>query len=204
MAAIYPATQGMERPVATSMQAAQAAVRTLISWLGEDPNREGLRDTPARVARAMREMTSGYRDRPGAILARRFAEDSDEMIVVRGISFQSLCEHHLLPFHGRAHVAYLPGPSGGVVGLSKLARLVECYARRLQVQERMTRQIARDIMEHLEARGAAVLIEASHACMINRGVRQPASMMVTSAVLGSFRDDARARSEFFSLAAPGG
>ena len=169
------------------------AITTLLRYIGEDPSRDGLRDTPARVARAWREMTNGYDDDPAAILGRTFDESSDEMIILRGISFYSTCEHHLLPFYGTATAGYLPGK---VVGISKLARLVECFARRLQIQERMTRQIAEAIETHLEARGAAVILRAHHLCMGCRGVRQEETEMVTSCMLGTLRSDATSRSEF--------
>jgi GTP cyclohydrolase I len=169
------------------------AVLTILRWIGEDPDRDGLRDTPARVAKAWREMTSGYADDPAEILARTFDESSDEMIVLRGISFYSTCEHHLLPFYGEATVGYLPGK---VVGISKLARLVECFARRLQIQERMTRQIAEAVETHLGARGVGVILRAHHLCMGCRGVRQEQTEMVTSSMLGTLRSDAASRSEF--------
>lgn len=169
------------------------AIVTLLRYIGEDPGRDGLRDTPTRVAKAWREMTSGYDDDPAEILARTFDESSDEMITLRGISFYSTCEHHLLPFYGTATVGYLPGK---VVGISKLARLVECFARRLQIQERMTRQIADAIETHLDARGVGVILRAHHLCMGCRGVRQEETEMVTSAMLGTLRSDATSRSEF--------
>ncbi len=171
----------------------EEAVVTLLRWVGEDPERDGLRDTPARVAKAWREMTSGYDDDPAEILARTFEEWSDEMIILRGISFHSTCEHHLLPFHGEAIVGYLPGK---VVGISKLARLVDCFARRLQIQERMTSQIAEAIEAHLGARGVGVIVRAHHLCMGCRGVRQEQTEMVTSSMLGTLRSDAASRSEF--------
>ena len=171
----------------------EAAITTLLRYIGEDPSRDGLRDTPARVARAWREMTSGYADDPAEILGRTFEESSDEMIILRGISFYSTCEHHLLPFYGTATVGYLPGK---VVGISKLARLVECFARRLQIQERMTRQIAEAVETHLEARGVGVVLRAHHLCMGCRGVRQEETEMVTSSMLGTLRSDATSRSEF--------
>src|SRR5436189_4819220 len=144
----------------------EEAVVALLRYVGEDPGREGLRDTPARVLKAWREMTSGYDDDPAEILARTFDETSDEMVVLRGISFHSTCEHHMLPFYGQASVGYLPGK---VVGISKLARLVDCFARRLQIQERLTRQIAESIEQHLEARGVGVIVRAHHLCMGCRG-----------------------------------
>ena len=172
------------------------AVLSLLSMIGEDPSRDGLLDTPRRVVRALREMTGGYREDPAEILSRTFEESSDELIVLRGIEFHSICEHHLLPFHGTAAVGYLPGK---VVGISKLARLVHCFARRLQIQERLTRQIADAVAEHLDARGVAVVIRAHHLCMGVRGVKLPAAEMITSAMLGELRDDASTREEFLRL-----
>lgn len=189
-------TQRLERVGADSGEA-EDAVRTLLRFVGDDPERNGLLDTPARVVRALRELTAGYDEDPAEILSRTFEETSDEMIVLRGISFHSTCEHHLLPFHGEAAVAYLPGK---VVGLSKLARLVNCFARRLQIQERFTREIAEAIESHLDARGAAVVVRARHLCMECRGVRQSGSEMVTTTTRGVFRNDAQARAEFFRLA----
>lgn len=174
-------------------------VRRLIELTGEDPNREGLQDTPKRVIKALREMTAGYYDDPAAILSRRFNEPCDEMVLVKGIPFNSLCEHHLLPFSGVAHVAYIPDKQ--VVGLSKLPRLVQCHARRLQLQERLTQAIANDIQKHLEPLGVAVVLEAHHSCMSLRGVRS-AGTMTTSALLGAFRDG-EPRQEFLSLIARG-
>jgi GTP cyclohydrolase I len=176
--------------------APEDAVVRLLTWLGEDPQREGLRDTPARVLRALREMTTGYDDDPVEILTRQFELGYDELVIVRAIPFWSLCEHHLLPFHGEATVGYLPGPR--VVGLSKVVRLVECYARRLQVQERLTVEIAEALMTHLQARGAGVILRARHGCMETRGVRAAAET-VTSAMLGVFRDEAKARAELLAL-----
>ena len=176
---------------------AERAVETLLRWMGEDPDRDGLADTPARVAKALREMTTGYLEDPADILSRTFEETSDEMVILRGITFQSMCEHHLLPFVGTATVGYLPGK---VVGISKLARLVNCFARRLQIQERLTRQIADAVEKHLEARGVAVVVRAQHLCMACRGVRQQESEMVTSAMLGTLRTDATSRAEFLRLA----
>jgi GTP cyclohydrolase IA len=176
--------------------AAEDAVATLIRFIGEDPEREGLADTPSRVVRAWREMTAGYREDPAEILSRTFDESSDELIILRGISFYSTCEHHLLPFYGEACVGYLPGK---VVGISKLARLVNCFAQRLQVQERMTRQIADAIETHLDARGVGVVVRAHHLCMGCRGVRQQETDMVTSSMLGTLRSDATSRSEFLRL-----
>lgn len=175
---------------------AEEAVATLLRFIGEEPERDGLRDTPARVVKAWREMTAGYAEDPAEILSRTFDESSDELVILRGISFYSTCEHHLLPFYGQAVVGYLPGK---VVGISKLARLVECFAKRLQVQERMTRQIADAVEKHLEARGVGVVLRAHHLCMGCRGVRQEETEMVTSAMLGTLRTDATSRAEFLRL-----
>jgi len=177
-------------------EAAEEAVVTLLRYIGEDPSREGLAGTPSRVAKAWREMTAGYREDPAEILSRTFEESSDELIILSGISFYSTCEHHLLPFYGTACVGYLPGK---VVGISKLARLVSCFAQRLQIQERMTRQIADAIETHLDARGVAVVVRAHHLCMGCRGVRQQDTDMITSAMLGKLRTDATSRSEFLRL-----
>jgi GTP cyclohydrolase I len=174
------------------------AVTRLLEYIGEDPRRDGLLDTPQRVVKALREMTEGYHLDAGTILERTFDEHCDDMIVVRQVPFTSLCEHHLLPFTGTATVGYIPAESGGVVGLSKLARLVEMHARRLQVQERMTAAIAADIEEHLGAFGVGVVVRAYHSCMAVRGVRKSAEM-VTSTMLGAMRQDARARAEFLDL-----
>lgn len=176
--------------------AGEDAVVSLLRMVGEDPARDGLLDTPERVVRALREMTGGYAEDPAEILSRTFEESSDELIVLRGIDFASTCEHHLLPFYGTASVGYLPGK---VVGISKLARLVHCFARRLQIQERLTRQIADALSEHLAARGAAVVVRAHHLCMGCRGVKLPGTEMITSAVLGSLRDDAATREAFLRL-----
>ena len=175
---------------------AEEAVATLLRFIGEEPERDGLRDTPARVVKAWREMTAGYAEDPAEILSRTFDESSDELVILRGISFYSTCEHHLLPFYGQAVVGYLPGK---VVGISKLARLVECFAKRLQVQERMTRQIAAAVETHLEARGVGVVLSAHHLCMGCRGVRQEETEMVTSSMLGTLRTDATSRAEFLRL-----
>lgn len=176
--------------------AAEKAVVRLLRFIGEEPGRDGLVDTPRRVVRAWREMTSGYQEDPAEILTRTFEETSDELVILRGISFYSTCEHHMLPFYGTASVGYLPGK---VVGISKLARLVHCYARRLQIQERLTRQIAAAIAEHLDARGTGVIVTAHHLCMGCRGVRQASTEMVTSSMLGTLRNDPVSRSEFLRL-----
>lgn len=181
---------------------ADAVVR-LLSYVGEDPTRPGLVDTPERVLRSWAELTAGYADDPAAILARRFPDDYDEMVLVRGVDFTSLCEHHVLAFTGTATVGYLPAPGQGVVGLSKLARLVDCFARRLQVQERLTMQIADAIEEHLAPLGVGVVVAATHSCMACRGVRKPRAEMVTSAMRGALRDRPEARAEFLALAGVG-
>jgi GTP cyclohydrolase IA len=178
---------------------AEAAVRELLIAVGEDPDRPGLQDTPARVARAYAETFAGLWQDPGEILATTFDEDHDELVLVKDIPMYSTCEHHLVPFHGLAHVGYIPGEDGRVTGLSKLARLVEVYARRPQVQERMTSQIADALADVLKPRGVLVVIEAEHLCMAMRGVRKPGSRTVTSAVRGIFRDNASTRAEAMSL-----
>jgi GTP cyclohydrolase IA len=178
---------------------AETAITTLLRWAGDDPNREGLRDTPARVARAFEEWFSGYNEDPEDYLKRTFeeVEGYDEMIVLRDIRFESHCEHHLAPIIGKAHVAYLP--TNRVVGISKLARVVEAYARRLQVQEKMNAQIANCIQKVLEPKGVAVVIEAQHQCMTTRGVHKPGVTMVTSTMLGAFRKDPMTRREFLTI-----
>jgi GTP cyclohydrolase IA len=173
----------------------QAAVRELLEAIGEDPERDGLTGTPRRVAEMYLELFEGIESNPGEHLRVTFEANHDEMVMVRDISFTSLCEHHLLPFVGHAHVAYLPGPDGHLTGLSKLARLVEGYARRLQVQERMTTQIAEALERELRPRGSIVVVEAEHFCMSMRGVKKPGATTVTSAVRGLFRDDAAYRAE---------
>jgi GTP cyclohydrolase IA len=178
---------------------AAAAVRELLLAVGEDPDRPGLKDTPARVARAYVETFAGLGQDPSEVLATTFDEDHDELVLVKDIPMYSTCEHHLVPFHGVAHIGYIPGMDGRVTGLSKLARLVEVYARRPQVQERMTSQIADALDEVLKPRGVLVIIEAEHLCMAMRGIRKPGSTTVTSAVRGIFRDNAATRSEAMSL-----
>ncbi|MFD7545990.1 MULTISPECIES: GTP cyclohydrolase I FolE [unclassified Streptomyces] len=177
---------------------AEDAVRELLIAVGEDPDREGLRDTPARVARAYREILGGLWQQPEDVLTTTFDLGHDEMVLVKDIEIVSLCEHHLLPFHGVAHVGYIPAESGKITGLSKLARLVEVYARRPQVQERLTTQIADSLMRILEARGAIVVVEAEHMCMSVRGIRKPGAKTTTSAVRGQLRD-ATTRAEAMSL-----
>ncbi|MEY4064494.1 MAG: cyclohydrolase FolE [Pseudomonadota bacterium] len=179
-------------------QSARAAVRTLLRYMGEDPDRDGLLETPDRVCRAWLEMTEGYRVSPEQVLSTTFEGNSDEMVVLKDIEFTSCCEHHLLNFNGRAHVAYLPS-QGRIVGLSKLARIVDVFAKRLQVQERMTQQIASAVKENLQPHGVAVVIEGRHSCMCVRGVRKQGATMVTSSLHGVFRDNASTRAEFMSL-----
>ncbi|HKN79139.1 MAG TPA: GTP cyclohydrolase I FolE [Lysobacter sp.] len=182
---------------------AEAAVRTLLRWAGDDPAREGLLDTPKRVAKAYEDWFSGYALDPDDYLARTFeeVEGYDELIVLRDISFESHCEHHMAPIIGRAHVGYLP--NGKVVGISKLARVVEAYARRFQVQEKMTAQVASCIQRALNPLGVGVVIEAAHECMTTRGVHKRGVSMVTSTMLGTFREDARTRSEFLQFISVG-
>lgn len=175
-------------------------LKAILEELGEDPDREGLLKTPGRVARALRELTRGYKQDPEAIInGALFTEDYSEMIIMKDIDFFSLCEHHLLPFFGKAHIAYLP--KGKIVGISKLARLVDVFARRLQVQERMTTQIASLLMEKLTPEGVAVVVEAEHLCMRMRGVEKQNSYVLTSAMLGVFRERQATRDEFMTLIA---
>ena len=175
------------------------AVRTLIRWAGDDPDREGLLDTPARVARAWKDYARGYEEDPSLHLSRTFDEVGgyDEIVLLRDIPFQSHCEHHMAPIIGKAAIAYLP--ANRVVGISKLARVLHGFARRLQVQERLTAQVADCIAEHLKPQGVAVVIEASHACMSSRGVNTPGVLMTTSRMMGCFRDDERSRKEVLAL-----
>ena len=186
-------------PGEVSQQQAEEAVRTLLRWAGDDPAREGLLDTPKRVARAYRDWFSGYESDPAEFLLRTFEEVAgyDQMVVLRDIQFESHCEHHLAPIIGRAHVGYMP--TNRVVGISKLARVVDGFARRLQVQEKLTAQIAHCIQETLQPAGVAVVIDASHECMTTRGVHKRGVSMVTSQMLGSFRDDVRTRTEFLQF-----
>ena len=187
---------GLTRP---SREEAEAAVRTLIRWSGDDPNREGLTGTPDRVVRSYEEFFAGYDVDPREILRRTFEETEgyDEMVVLRDIRLESHCEHHMVPIIGRAHVAYLPDRR--VVGISKLARVVEIYARRLQIQEKMTAQIANTIEEVLRPRGVAVVVEAAHQCMTTRGIHKAGVTMVTSRMLGAFRDSGETRREFLGM-----
>jgi GTP cyclohydrolase IA len=186
------------RPTSPEVTREQAmdAVRTLLRWAGEEPTREGLRDTPERVVDAYREWFSGYDSDPEDYLRRTFQEVAgyDEMIVLRDIPFESFCEHHMAPIIGRAHVGYLP--DGKVVGISKLARVVDAFAHRLQVQEKLTAQIATCISDVLQPRGVGVVVDATHQCMTTRGIRKQGVSMITSQMLGSFREDARTRAEF--------
>ncbi|MBK3588177.1 GTP cyclohydrolase I FolE [Streptomyces microflavus] len=177
---------------------AEAAVRELLLAVGEDPDREGLRETPGRVARAYKEILAGLRQAPEDVLTTTFDLGHDEMVLVKDIEIMSLCEHHLLPFHGVAHVGYIPADTGKITGLSKLARLVDVFARRPQVQERLTTQVADSLMSILEARGAIVVIEAEHMCMSVRGIRKPGAKTITSAVRGQLRAPAT-RAEAMSL-----
>jgi GTP cyclohydrolase I len=185
-----------------SRDEAEAAVRTLLLWAGESPEREGLRDTPARVVRSYEEFFRGYTQDPSTILSTTFeeVEGYDEMVVLRDIRVESHCEHHMVPIIGRAHVAYLPATR--VVGISKLARVVDAYAHRFQIQEKLTAQIANTINEVLHPRGVAVVIEANHQCMSTRGVHKPGASMVTSRMLGAFRDDPSTRREFLAMISP--
>jgi len=185
------ATAGVDQP------RVERAVREILLAVGEDPDREGLLETPARVARMYAELFSGLHDDPRVHMQKAFTEKYDEIVLVRDISFNSICEHHLLPFMGKAHIGYMP--EGRVVGLSKLARVVEVVSRRPQVQERMTETIADLIIDELGARGAAVVVEASHTCMTIRGVRKPGSLCVTSAMKGIFRSNLSSRSEVMAL-----
>ncbi len=193
-----------DKPGKISQEQAEDAVRVLLEWAGEDPAREGLLDTPKRVAKAYRDWFSGYRMDPREYLARTFEEVAgyDEMIVLRDIEFESHCEHHMAPIIGKAHVGYLP--NGKVVGISKLARVVDVYARRFQVQEKLTAQIAQCIQDVLQPRGVGVVIDGAHECMTTRGVHKRGVSMVTSKMLGEFREDARTRAEFLRFIETGG
>ncbi len=175
----------------------EAAVREILLAIGEDPEREGLLETPQRVARMYEELFSGLRKDPAVVLRKTFTEKYDEMVLVKNIGFESMCEHHLLPFFGKAHIAYLP--NGHIVGLSKLARIVEIFSRRPQVQERMTQELADLVMQELNARGVGVVVEAAHTCMAIRGVRKTDSICTTSAMRGVFQSNLSTRSEFMAL-----
>lgn len=188
-----PVRRGFDR------ERAEAAVRELLLAVGEDPDREGLQDTPRRVAKAYQEIFGGLYEDPDELLAKTFAEDHDELVLVRDIPIYSTCEHHLAPFHGMAHVGYIPAVDGRVTGLSKIARLVDLYARRPQVQERLTAQVADALVRKLSPRGVIVVVEAEHLCMAMRGVRKPGSRTVTSAVRGQFRGNAASRAEALAL-----
>jgi GTP cyclohydrolase I len=186
-----PSANGVERFEAVK------AVETLLRYIGENPEREGLQETPDRFCRALLELTRGYNEDPKEILATTFESDADEMIVLRDIEFTSTCEHHLLPFSGKAHVAYLP-EKGKIVGLSKLARIIDVYSQRLQVQERLTHQVATAIQNHLNPRGVAVVFEGVHSCMCVRGVRKQNATMSTSSMTGIFKDSSTIRNEFLA------
>jgi GTP cyclohydrolase I len=197
-----PSANGPDTPrraarTAVNHERIRAAVREILLAVGEDPDREGLRDTPERVARMYAELFAGLHKDPRQVLRRTFTEKYDEMVLLRDVGFESLCEHHLLPFLGKAHLAYIP--NGKIVGLSKLARVVELLSRRPQVQERMTEQIADLLMAELDARGVAVILEATHTCMTIRGVRKPNSVMTTSAMRGVFQSNATTRTELLAL-----
>lgn len=206
---VTPVSRPAVRPAEPrpSREEAEAAIRTLLRWAGDDPNREGLVDTPARVARAYEEFFAGYEVDPVALLERTFEETDgyDEIVLLRDIRLESHCEHHMVPIIGRAHVAYLPHRR--VVGISKLARVVEAYAKRLQIQEKLTAQIANTIQEVLQPKGVAVIIEAAHQCMTTRGIHKPGVTMVTSRMLGTFRDNPATRRELLAIIgnrSPGG
>jgi len=187
------------RPDGVDFARAEAAVRELLFAVGEDPDREGLKRTPARVARAYSEIFAGLFADPDTVLETTFDEDHDELVLVKDIPLYSMCEHHLLPWHGTAAIGYIPGPDGRITGLSKLARLVDLYARRPQVQERLTSQVADALRKGLEPQGVIVVIQAEHLCMAMRGIRKPGSLTVTSAVRGIFQSDPRTRAEALSL-----
>ncbi|KUP96934.1 GTP cyclohydrolase I FolE [Thermobifida cellulosilytica] len=189
---------GLE-PAGIDQPRIEKAVREILLAIGEDPDRDGLVDTPARVARAFAEQYAGLHQRPEDVLTTVFEANHEEMVLVKDIELYSTCEHHLVPFYGVAHVGYIPNTDGRITGLSKLARLVDVYARRPQVQERLTSQVADALMEHLEPRGVIVVVEAEHLCMTMRGVRKPGAKTVTSAVRGSFRESDKTRAEAMGL-----
>jgi len=192
-----PSPDGRGGPAGVDGERVESAVRELLEAVGEDPARDGLQGTPGRVARMYAEVLAGASVDPARHLAVSFAEDHHEMVLVKDIPFESLCEHHLLPFTGKAHVAYVP--NGRIVGLSKIARVVEEFARRLQVQERLTSQVADTLWERLAPEGVGVVLEATHTCMTMRGIRKPGSVMVTSAVRGTFKTRSETRAEFMKL-----
>jgi GTP cyclohydrolase I len=191
-----------ETTTGVDLQRVEKAVREILLAVGEDPDRDGLERTPNRVAQMYAEVFSGLHEDPSRHLIVTFEAEHDEMVLVRDIALYSMCEHHLVPFHGRAHVAYIPGVDGRITGLSKLARLVDGFAKRPQVQERLTTQIADAIVDVLQPRGAFVMIEAEHLCMSMRGVRKPGTLTLTSAVRGLFKDSAATRAEVMSLIGP--
>ena len=195
----YAVETDLDERTRPSKEEAEAAVRTLIEWAGDDPDREGLKGTPDRVARAYQEFFAGYNEDPIALLSTTFEEtaDYDEMIVLRDIRLESHCEHHLVPIIGKAHIGYLPAER--VVGISKLGRLIDAYAKRMQIQETLTSQIANTLYEVLKPRGVGIVIEAAHQCMTTRGVHKPGVKMVTSRMLGSFRDDLTVRQQFLDM-----
>ena len=195
----YARETDLDERTRPSKEEAEAAVRTLIEWAGDDPDREGLKGTPDRVARAYQEFFAGYNEDPIALLSTTFEEtaDYDEMIVLRDIRLESHCEHHLVPIIGKAHIGYLPAER--VVGISKLGRLIDAYAKRMQIQETLTSQIANTLYEVLKPRGVGIVIEAAHQCMTTRGVHKPGVKMVTSRMLGSFRDDLTVRQQFLDM-----
>lgn len=195
----YARATDLDERTRPSKEEAEAAVRTLIEWAGDDPDREGLKGTPDRVARAYQEFFAGYNEDPIALLSTTFEEtaDYDEMIVLRDIRLESHCEHHLVPIIGKAHIGYLPAER--VVGISKLGRLIDAYAKRMQIQETLTSQIANTLYEVLKPRGVGIVIEAAHQCMTTRGVHKPGVKMVTSRMLGSFRDDLTVRQQFLDM-----
>ena len=195
----YARETDLDERTRPSKEEAEAAVRTLIEWAGDDPDREGLKGTPDRVARAYQEFFAGYNEDPIALLSTTFEETAnyDEMIVLRDIRLESHCEHHLVPIIGKAHIGYLPAER--VVGISKLGRLIDAYAKRMQIQETLTSQIANTLYEVLKPRGVGIVIEAAHQCMTTRGVHKPGVKMVTSRMLGSFRDDLTVRQQFLDM-----
>jgi GTP cyclohydrolase I len=186
-----------KKQITVNAELIKKAVLEILEAVGEDPNREGLKATPDRVARMYAELLSGMNEDPQVHIKSAFAESYDEIVILRDIPFYSICEHHLMPFIGKAHVAYLP--AGNVLGVSKIARIVDCFSKRLQLQERLTAQIADSLMSGLKPMGVAVVLEASHSCMTIRGVKKPGSIMVTSAVRGTFKKDPRSRNEVMSL-----